>query len=174
VYADIEGSAAAPTAGLHFTPELMGTLRGRGVGWETIVLHIGLDTFKPITEEDVRRHRIHTEWAEVTEAVVDAVAETRRRGGRLVAVGTTTVRALEQAAAGGELRPFRGPADLYIVPGYRFRVVDAMLTNFHLPGSSLLLLVSAFAGRERILRAYEDAVRLRYRFYSFGDAMLLL
>ena len=173
IYAREEGSAAAPTAGLHFTPELIERLRATGVGWATVVLHVGLDTFKPITDEDVRHHRIHSEWMEVGHDVVDEVEAARRRGGRVFAVGTTTVRALEHAARDGELRPYRGPADLFITPGHEFRVVDAVLTNFHMPRSSLLLLVSAFAGRERILRAYEEAIGLRYRFLSFGDAMLI-
>jgi S-adenosylmethionine:tRNA ribosyltransferase-isomerase len=173
-YAEVEGSAAAPTAGLHLTTELLIRLQAQGVGWATVLLHVGLDTFRPITEEDVRAHHIHTEWIEVDKETVEAVRATRARGGRVVAVGTTTVRALEHAAADGELRPYRGNADLFITPGYRYRSVDALMTNFHLPKSSLLLLVSALAGRERILRAYAEAVRLRYRFFSFGDAMLIL
>jgi S-adenosylmethionine:tRNA ribosyltransferase-isomerase len=173
VYAREEGSAAAPTAGLHFTPELVDRVRAAGVGWTTLVLHVGLDTFKPMTDEDIQHHRIHTEWIEVDGEVVRAVEETHDRGGRVLAVGTTTVRALEHAAREGVLRPYRGPADLFITPGYEFRVVDLLLTNFHMPHSSLLLLVSAFAGRESILNAYAEALRLRYRFLSFGDAMLM-
>ncbi len=173
VYADVEGSAAAPTAGLHLTRSLLGQLEARGIGVGSVLLHVGLDTFKPIREDDVRQHRIHTEWVEVEEGLVDQVRRSRERGGRIVAVGTTSVRALEHASASGELRTYRGPADLFIYPGYRFRVVDLMLTNFHLPKSSLLLLVSAFAGRDTILAAYADAVRRRYRFFSFGDAMLI-
>ena len=173
VYAEIEGSAAAPTAGLHLTRSLMSRLAAHGVQVGRILLHVGLDTFKPVREEDVRDHHIHSEWIEVDEALVGQIRETKARGGRVVAVGTTSVRALEQAAAGGEIAPYQGPADLYIYPGYRFRVVDVMLTNFHLPKSSLLLLVSAFAGRERILQTYVDAVQRRYRFFSFGDAMLI-
>jgi len=174
VYAQEEGSAAAPTAGLHFTPELVDRLRLTGFSWTTVVLHVGLDTFKPMADEDVRQHRIHTEWIEVDDAVVDAVEAAHGRGGRVVAVGTTTVRALEYAARDGRLRSYRGPADLFITPGYEFRVVDALLTNFHMPRSSLLLLVSAFAGRERILHAYREAMREQYRFLSFGDAMLIV
>ncbi len=173
VYAREEGSAAAPTAGLHFTPELVDRLRAGGVSWATVVLHVGLDTFKPMADEDVRQHRIHTEWIEVDGTVVDAVEAAHDRGGHVVAVGTTTVRALEHAAGDGRLRPYRGPADLFITPGYEFRVVDALLTNFHMPRSSLLLLVAAFAGRESILDAYREAMRLQYRFLSFGDAMLV-
>lgn len=173
IYGDVEGSAAAPTAGLHFTLRLKERLVEMGVGWQSVVLHVGLDTFKPVAEEDVREHRIHTEWVEVDESVVAAIGETRKRGGRVLAVGTTTVRALEHAAASGSLEPYQGPADLFITPGYQFRAVDLLLTNFHLPHSTLLLLVSALAGREALLSAYAEAVRLRYRFLSFGDAMLI-
>ncbi|HZT07855.1 MAG TPA: tRNA preQ1(34) S-adenosylmethionine ribosyltransferase-isomerase QueA [Chloroflexota bacterium] len=173
VYADVEGSSAAPTAGLHFTPSLIEQVKSRGAHWAMITLHIGLDTFKPIAVEDLRQHHIHTEWIDVPADTVELVDRARREGGRVVAVGTTTVRALEHAAASGDLRPCQGWADLFITPGYRFRSVDVMLTNFHLPKSSLLLLVSAFAGRERILSAYREAVAERYRFYSFGDAMLI-
>lgn len=174
VYADVDGSAAAPTAGLHFTPALIERLRGAGVEWASIVLHVGLDTFRPITDQDVRQHRIHTEWIDVPRETVDAIRRTRAQAGRVLAVGTTTVRALEHAAADGTPRAYSGPADLFIVPGYRFRAIDGLLTNFHLPRSSLLLLVSAFVGRDRLLQAYAEAARLRYRFYSFGDAMLIL
>lgn len=174
IYAQEEGSAAAPTAGLHFTAELLDRLRAAGVSWATVVLHVGLDTFKPMADEDVRQHRIHTEWIEVDDAVVAAVEAAHGRGDRVVAVGTTTVRALEHAARDGGLRPYGGPADLFITPGYAFQVVDTLLTNFHMPRSSLLLLVAAFAGRERILHAYEEALRGLYRFLSFGDAMLIM
>jgi S-adenosylmethionine:tRNA ribosyltransferase-isomerase len=174
VYADTEGSAAAPTAGLHFTPELIERLKSQGVEWATVTLHIGLDTFRPILDDDVRRHHIHTEWIDVPEATVEAVQQARARRNRVVAIGTTSVRALEHASSSGALWPYQGSADLFITPGYRFQTVGTMLTNFHLPRSSLMLLVSAFAGRERILAAYEEAVRLRYRFFSFGDAMLIL
>lgn len=174
VYGDIEGSAAAPTAGLHFTPQLIERIRTCGIEWASLALHVGLDTFRPIADEALRNHRIHTEWVEVPEEAVEAVKRARQRGGRVLAVGTTTVRALEHAARDGELRPFRGPADLFITPGHHFRVVDALLTNFHLPRSSLLLLVSAFATREQVLSAYAQAVRLHYRFFSFGDAMFIL
>jgi len=174
VYAAEEGSAAAPTAGLHFTPELIAQLGAAGIGWSTVLLHVGLDTFKPMTDEDVGRHRIHTEWIHVPEETVDAIRATKKRGNRVIAVGTTTVRALEHAAGEGGLQAYRGAADLFITPGFRFRVVDALMTNFHMPRSSLLLLVSAFAGRERILAAYEEAIRRHYRFLSFGDAMLII
>ncbi|MEA2641303.1 MAG: S-adenosylmethionine:tRNA ribosyltransferase-isomerase [Chloroflexota bacterium] len=174
VYAEVEGSAAAPTAGLHFTPELIERLGTRGIGWATVLLHVGLDTFRPIAHEHVMEHKIHTEWAEIDESTAEAIAETKRRHKRAVAIGTTTVRTLEFAARDGAARPFRGSDDLFIVPGHRYQAVDAMLTNFHLPRSSLLLLVAAFAGRERMLEVYETAVRERYRFFSFGDAMLIL
>ncbi len=174
VYATEEGSAAAPTAGLHFTPELLQRLGAAGVGWGTVLLHVGLDTFKPMADEDIDQHRIHNEWIEVSQELVRQVDETKARGGRVVAVGTTTVRALEHAARNGELRPYHGLADLFITPGFQFRVVDVLMTNFHMPRSSLLLLVSAIAGRERVLAAYDEAIRARYRLLSFGDAMLIL
>ncbi len=177
VYADQPGSAAAPTAGLHFTPELMEKLRAQGVQFAEVTLHVGLDTFAPVTEDDPQTHQIHTEWCEVTPEVVEAVRQTKRNGRRVVAVGTTSVRTLESAARGASveevLHPFSGPTDLFILPGYAFGVVDAIITNFHLPKSTLLMLVSAFAGRERMLAAYAEAVRLEYRFFSFGDAMLI-
>ncbi len=178
VYARESGSAAAPTAGLHFTPELLERIRAKGVRLAEVILHIGLDTFAPVHEEDPRDHQIHSEWCQITGRVVDAIIETRRRGGRVIAVGTTSVRTLETAALQSDdpkgLGPFEGPTDLFILPGFKFRVVDGMLTNFHLPESSLLMMVSAFAGRERILSLYELAMKEKYRFYSFGDAMLLV
>ncbi|MBI4213643.1 MAG: tRNA preQ1(34) S-adenosylmethionine ribosyltransferase-isomerase QueA [Chloroflexi bacterium] len=174
VYADTLGSAAAPTAGLHFTPTLIERLRERGVGWGNVVLHIGLDTFKPLTDEDVRHRHIHTEWVEIPPELVDVVESTRLRGGRVVAVGTSTVRALEFAAVSGSLRPYHGPVDLFIVPGHQFRIVDALMTNFHLPRTSVLILAAAFTGRELLLRAYQAAIARRYRFLSFGDATLIL
>ncbi len=174
VYADAPGSAAAPTAGFHFTPDLMGRLNERGIGWASIVLHIGLDTFKPITDEDVRERHIHTEWVEVSEEVVAAVERTRANGGRVVAVGTSSVRALEFAARDGVLRPYEGPVNLFVVPGHAFQIVTGLMTNFHMPKTSVLLLVAAFLGRERVLHAYEEAKRENYRFLSFGDSMLIL
>jgi len=173
IYARRRGSSAAPTAGLHFTPRVMRALEGRGVRMAWLTLHIGLATFRPIREEEVERHEMHAEWCHIPPETVDAIAAARARGGRCFAVGTTTARALEAAAQSGELRPFEGETDIFITPGYRFRVVDALLTNFHMPRSTLLVLVCAFAGRERVLLAYRDAVRERYRFLSFGDAMLL-
>ncbi len=184
VYARVPGSAAAPTAGLHFTPELLAKLEARGIGLAYVTLHIGLDTFRPIEEADVTQHQIHSEEIELDEEAAARINATRAAGGRIVAVGTTAVRVLESAAmraeeqSGGAIHalvaPFRGRTSLYIVPGHRFRAVDVMLTNFHLPRSTLLVLVSAFAGRELILRAYAEAATRRYRFYSFGDAMLLI
>ncbi len=175
VYARQTGSAAAPTAGLHFGPDDLARIHAAGVGIVTVRLDIGLDTFRPLAEENVEDHVIHCEEMEVTAEAVAAVNEARASGGRIVAVGTTAVRALETAASkAGELFAYRGPTALYITPGYRFKVVDVLLTNFHLPRSTLLLLVSAFAGRETVLRAYREAVSAQYRFYSFGDAMLIL
>lgn len=178
VYARETGSAAAPTAGLHFTPELMARLEGFGIHFVRVTLHVGLDTFAPVTEDDPLEHKIHTEWCELTQEAAKQINHTREIGGRVIAVGTTSVRTLEsaaRAAAPGEVvSPYSGPTDLFILPGFDFKVVDAMITNFHLPKSTLLMLVSAFAGRERILAAYEEAMRLNYRFYSFGDAMLIL
>jgi S-adenosylmethionine:tRNA ribosyltransferase-isomerase len=178
VYAQALGSVAAPTAGLHFTHGLMEHLRSIGVQFAQVTLHVGLDTFAPVTEDDPRKHKIHTEWCEVDQETAEQIAKTRAAGGRIIAVGTTSVRTLESAArhASGTtgIAPFSGPTDLFILPGYKFRAVDALITNFHLPRSTLLMLVSAFAGRERILEAYEIAKREGYRFYSFGDAMLIL
>ena len=178
VYAREPGSAAAPTAGLHFTPELMRQLEELGIRFTEVTLHVGLDTFAPVTENDPTQHKIHKEWCEVTPEAAAAIQITRSSGGRIVAVGTTSVRTLESAALnsppGQLIAPFSGFTDLFILPGYKFRTVDAMITNFHLPRSSLLMLVSAFAGREFILNAYRDAIQSGYRFYSFGDAMLIL
>ncbi len=174
VYARVAGSVAAPTAGLHFTPELIARLEAMDVGFAFLTLHVGLGTFRPVQTEHVEEHRMHAEWGVLPAEVAERVQTARAAGGRCVAVGTTAVRVLETAAQGGELAPFSGWTDLFITPGFRFRVVDAMITNFHLPRSTLLMLVSAFAGRELILRAYQEAIRLRYRFYSFGDAMMLV
>jgi S-adenosylmethionine:tRNA ribosyltransferase-isomerase len=176
VYAKEPGSAAAPTAGLHFTPALMDAIRAKGVRFAEVTLHVGLDTFAPVNEEDPSQHQIHTEWCQLTAEVADLVNETRAAGRRVIAVGTTSVRVLETAARrGGErVSPFEGRTDLFIMPGHKLAAVDAMITNFHLPRSTLLMLVSAFAGRELILDAYEEAIAKGYRFYSFGDAMLIL
>ncbi|HEX8990905.1 MAG TPA: tRNA preQ1(34) S-adenosylmethionine ribosyltransferase-isomerase QueA [Anaerolineales bacterium] len=180
VYAREPGSAAAPTAGLHFTPQLLRELQARGIGLAYVTLHVGLDTFAPVTEDNPLEHKIHTEWCELTGEAAESISQARRKGGRVIAVGTTSVRTLESAARASDLGrsstiiPYSGPTDLFILPGFRFALVDAMITNFHLPKSTLLMLVSAFAGREAILQAYETAKREGYRFYSFGDAMLIV
>ena len=173
VYAREEGSAAAPTAGLHFTPGLLSTLRERGVGIAFVTLHVGLDTFRPVRVDDPAEHRIHREWYRIDDACARAINETRRQGKRVVAVGTTSVRVLESAATDDGVAAGEGWTGLFITPGYEFRVVDGMLTNFHLPKSTLLMLVSAFAGRDRILVAYREAIQEHYRFYSFGDCMFI-
>lgn len=176
VYAREPGSAAAPTAGLHFTPRLMQELQDQGVRIAYVTLHVGLDTFAPVTEINPEEHKIHTEWCELTQKTAEIINETRDSGGRVIAVGTTSVRTLETAgkAGPGTILPYTGPTSLFILPGYQFKVVDAMLTNFHLPKSTLIMLVSAFAKREQILETYEVAKHAGYRFYSFGDAMLIL
>jgi S-adenosylmethionine:tRNA ribosyltransferase-isomerase len=175
VYAREPGSAAAPTAGLHFTTRLMDELKAQGINFAEVTLHVGLDTFAPVTEGNPEQHQIHTEWCEVPPVTVDAITRARQAGGRIIAVGTTSVRTLESAAKEGKdsLLSYSGRTNLYILPGYRFKLVDAMITNFHLPKSTLIMLVSAFAGREQILHAYEVAMQEHYRFYSFGDAMLI-
>ncbi len=177
VYSRDVGSAAAPTAGLHFTPQLLDELKQKGVKAAYVTLHVGLDTFAPITEENPTEHKIHTEWCELPQETADLINQTKQNGGRVIAVGTTSVRTLESAAIVNRqssiVDPFTGPTSIFILPGYQFKVVDAMITNFHLPKSSLIMLVSAFAGRERILQTYEIAIKEGYRFYSFGDAMLI-
>jgi S-adenosylmethionine:tRNA ribosyltransferase-isomerase len=201
VFAREAGSVAAPTAGLHFTEEILGRLRERGVETAAVTLHVGLGTFAPIRTEVVEEHKIHTEWYQISEETAEKITRAKREGRRVVAVGTTTVRTLEYAAGGGAERQGQeqgqlshtshpmacmgypessaaisahsGEANIFIYPGYRFRVVDAMLTNFHLPKSTLLMLVSAFAGRKRVLEAYEHAVREGYRFFSYGDCMFI-
>jgi len=173
VFARVPGAIAAPTASLHFDQNVLAELEKRGIESIRLTLHVGAGTFQPVRGEDVSEHRMHQEWCEVGPTVVEAVAATRERGGRVVAVGTTVVRALESASAAGELRPFSGETDLFITPGYHFRVVDALITNFHLPRSTLLMLVSAAAGRERLLAAYRHAVEAHYRFFSYGDAMFI-
>lgn len=174
VFASVEGAVAAPTAGLHFTSELLEQLYGHGIGLARLTLHVGVGTFKPVTVERIEEHRMGTEYAEVTDGLVDTIRRTKEAGGRVVAVGTTAVRALETAAADGTLRSFRGETSLFITPGFRFRVVDALMTNFHLPRTTLLMLVAAFAGLDRLRHAYDQAVSARYRFYSYGDAMLIV
>jgi S-adenosylmethionine:tRNA ribosyltransferase-isomerase len=164
---------AAPTAGLHFDDALLAEIASRGVARTSVTLHVGAGTFQPVRVDELSAHRMHAEWVDVPAATVAAIEATRARGGRVVAIGTTAVRALESAAAAGELAPWQGDTRLFITPGYRFRVVDALLTNFHLPESTLLMLVSAFAGRDHVLAAYRHAVAARYRFFSYGDAMWL-
>jgi len=176
VYAREPGSAAAPTAGLHFTPRLIDDLKGQGIRFAYVTLHVGLDTFAPVTENDPVEHEIHTEWCDLSQETATIINETHTSGCRVIAVGTTTVRTLESAGKDGKrsILPFSGPTSLFILPGYRFNVVDALITNYHLPKSTLIMLVSAFANRELILETYEIAKREGYRFYSFGDAMLIV
>lgn len=174
VYARLPGSAAAPTAGLHFTQPLLESLRVQGVEMAFVELRVGLDTFSPIHDDEVEAHRIHTEYCRVSDETVQAVARAKNRGGRVIAVGTTTVRTLESAARDGRVEAYDGSTDLFITPGFEFRAIDGMITNFHLPRTTLLALVAAFAGRERILKAYRVAVEQRYRLFSFGDAMLIM
>ncbi len=174
VYSRVNGSAAAPTAGLHFTPELLEKIAAQGVRLGYVTLHVGLGTFRPVKEDDVEAHEMHSEYCVVPEETAALVNETKANGGRVICVGTTSCRTLESwAGEDGTLRASSGWTDIYIYPGYRFKVMDALVTNFHLPQSTLLMLVSAFAGREHVLAAYEEAVRERYRFFSFGDAMFL-
>ncbi len=173
LFARVSGSVAAPTAGLHFDARMIEQLHSRGIALSMVTLHVGAGTFAPLRETQIRSARLHAERLHVGAATVAAAKAARRGGGRIVAVGTTVVRALETAAAGGELAPYDGETDLFIQPGYRFHAVDAMVTNFHLPRSSLLMLVCAFGGRERVLAAYRHAVAHRYRFFSYGDAMFL-
>ena len=173
------GSAAAPTAGLHFTPRLLDELQAKGVKFGYVTLHVGLDTFAPVTEDNPEEHKIHTEWCELPQETADLINQTKQNRGRVIAVGTTSVRTLETvgsqlANSQWPITPFIGPTSIYILPGYSFKLVDAMITNFHLPKSTLIMLVSAFAGREKILQTYALAIKEGYRFYSFGDAMLIL
>ncbi len=177
VYSHERGSAAAPTAGLHFTDAMMDRLREGGIDLAFVTLHVGLDTFRPVTEEFAEEHEIHTEWCSVPEETVAAIKACRERGGRVIAIGTTSARTLEsygQRLARGDRGAFSGPTGIYITPGYRWTMVDGLFTNFHLPKSTLLLMVSALAGRDTIMRAYEEAIAERYRFFSFGDAMLIV
>jgi S-adenosylmethionine:tRNA ribosyltransferase-isomerase len=177
VYAREEqkGSAASPTAGLHFSEEAFAALREKGIQWTEISLHVGYGTFSPLRERDIREHRMHAEYMEIPRESAERINRARREGRPVVAVGTTSTRALESAAReDGSVHAWRGWSDLYIYPGYRFRCVDHMITNFHLPDSSLILMVSAFAGREQLLRAYKNAIQNGYRFFSYGDAMLIL
>jgi S-adenosylmethionine:tRNA ribosyltransferase-isomerase len=173
VYAQTPGAVAAPTAGLHFTDAMLTTLKANGVTLAWITLHVGAGTFQPVRVDDLSEHTMHAEWYALPQATVDAINQARAAGGKVVAVGTTSLRALESAAAAGELRAGSAETRLFILPGYRFRVVDRLLTNFHLPRSTLMMLVSAFGGTENIRRAYAHAVAAQYRFFSYGDAMLI-
>ncbi len=174
VYSKIDGSAAAPTAGLHFTQELLEQIKAKGVKVAEVTLHVGLGTFRPVSVENAEEHIMHTEQYEITKETAELINETRKNGGRVIAVGTTSVRTLETVAdSEGVLRPQIGETSIFIYPGYRFKTVDALITNFHLPESTLLMLVSALAGKEKIMDAYQEAVEREYRFFSFGDAMLI-
>lgn len=173
VYANRPGAVAAPTAGLHFDEPMMQNIASMGIKTARVTLHVGAGTFQPVRVDDIRQHSMHKEWVEVDAAVCRQIEQTRHQGGRVVAVGTTSVRSLESAAASGEVMPFRGDTRLFITPGYDFKVVDAMLTNFHLPESTLLMLVAAFAGHQNVMQAYAHAVQQKYRFFSYGDAMFI-
>jgi S-adenosylmethionine:tRNA ribosyltransferase-isomerase len=175
VYATEKGAVAAPTAGLHFTPELLASLKASGVGLAAITLHVGYGTFQPVRSQDIRLHKMHSERYSISSAAAQLINTARTAGHRVIAVGTTCVRTLEHAAdVSGEVTAGSGDCDLFIYPGYRFKAVDALITNFHLPQSTLILLVAAFAGRDNVLRSYQEAIKRRYRFYSYGDAMLIL
>lgn len=174
VYAASEGAIAAPTAGLHFTKPLLERLKRNDFNFATLTLHVGLGTFQPIKVRNVERHKIHSEYLELSQEAADIINAAKKEEKKVVAVGTTSVRALETAASGGNIAPYTGDTDIFIYPGYQFKLVDALITNFHLPKSTLLMLVSAFAGRELILKAYREAIKRKYRFYSYGDAMLIL
>ena len=175
VYAKFDGSAAAPTAGLHFTKELLNKIEEKGIKIASITLHVGLGTFRPVKVDDVNNHHMHTEWYEVNAEAADIINETKRNGGRVICVGTTSCRTIESVAdEKGYMKAKTGETDIFIYPGYKFKVMDGLITNFHLPESTLVMLVSAFAGKENVLAAYETAVKERYRFFSFGDAMILI
>lgn len=174
IYAEQVGAVAAPTAGLHFTSALFERLQAAGISRTFITLHVGVGTFRPVEAETITDHQMHREWIEVSAATVAQIQRTKAAGGRVIAVGTTVVRALEGACHDGHLQPFQGKTDLFIYPGYEWQIVDGLMTNFHLPGASLMMLVSALIGRERLLQVYQLAIQERYRFYSFGDAMLIL
>jgi S-adenosylmethionine:tRNA ribosyltransferase-isomerase len=174
VFAKEEGAVAAPTAGLHFTPELFQTLEKRGIGFETVTLHVGAGTFLPVKVDNTEDHQMHAEWGTISQHTVDRINATRLAGGWIVAIGTTSLRLLESAStAPGEIHPFAGETDIFITPGYQFKIVDLLMTNFHLPRSTLFMLVSAFAGLEKMHAAYDHAKESGYRFYSYGDACLL-
>lgn len=175
VYAKFDGSAAAPTAGLHFTKELLNKIEEKGIKIASITLHVGLGTFRPVKVDDVNNHHMHTEWYEVNAEAAEIINETKRNGGRVICVGTTSCRTIESVADdNGYMKAKTGETDIFIYPGYKFKIMDGLITNFHLPESTLVMLVSAFAGKENVLSAYETAVKERYRFFSFGDAMILI
>jgi S-adenosylmethionine:tRNA ribosyltransferase-isomerase len=174
VYAEVPGAIAAPTAGLHFTPELLDSLANLGINQTHVTLHVGVGTFRPVEAEDITDHQMHHEWLELTAATIELIQSTKAAGGKVYAVGTTAVRALETAAQTGKLQPYSGNTNIFIYPGYQWQVVDGLITNFHLPGSSLMMLVSAAIGRQRLLDLYQLAIEQDYRFYSFGDAMLIM
>ena len=173
VYAKVDGSAAAPTAGLHFTTELLETLRQNGIEIEEVLLHVGLGTFKPVSEEDIEDHEMHSEYYEISEETADRINKAKAEGRRIISVGTTSTRALESAAKDGRLQAGSGWTNIFIYPGYKWQIIDGLITNFHLPKSTLMMLVSALSTREHILAAYREAVAQRYRFFSFGDAMFI-
>lgn len=173
VYAKVDGSAAAPTAGLHFTTELLETLRQNGIEIEEVLLHVGLGTFKPVSEEDIEDHEMHSEYYEISQETADRINKAKVEGRRIISVGTTSTRALESAAKDGRLQAGSGWTNIFIYPGYKWQIIDGLITNFHLPKSTLMMLVSAFSTREHILAAYKEAVAQRYRFFSFGDAMFI-
>ncbi|MEO0970393.1 MAG: tRNA preQ1(34) S-adenosylmethionine ribosyltransferase-isomerase QueA [Cyanobacteria bacterium J06639_18] len=174
VYAKNPGAVAAPTAGLHFTPQLLEKLSQKGIGRSFVTLHVGVGTFRPVEVENVTTHQMHEEWIDVPRETVEKIRQTKAAGGRVIAVGTTVARSLEGAAISGEIQPFTGKTDIFIYPGYKWRAIDGLITNFHLPRSSLMMMVSALIGRQRLLDVYQEAIALKYRFYSFGDAMLIL
>ena len=174
VYARKEGAVAAPTAGLHFSEAFIAACKSKGVDTTFVTLHVGAGTFQPVRVDNISDHKMHAETIEVNQAVCDAVRQTRDRGGRVIAVGTTAVRSLESASQSGQLQPFQGDSEIFIYPGYQFHSIDAIVTNFHLPESTLIMLISAFAGRDNVLNAYQQAVAEQYRFFSYGDAMLVL
>lgn len=174
VYANPKGSVAAPTAGLHFDEILLQQLRTKGVEIAYLTLHVGLGTFSPVRSEDITQHKMHAEYLEVSQSLCERIQATKARGGRVIAVGTTSLRGLETASRSGEIQPYHGDTDIFIYPGYQFHCVDALITNLHLPHSTLLMLVSAFAGYDQVMRAYQEAVQKKYRFFSYGDAMFVL
>jgi S-adenosylmethionine:tRNA ribosyltransferase-isomerase len=174
VYATRPGAVAAPTAGLHFTPTLLQNLQQKGIATATVTLHVGLGTFRPVEVESIESHQMHGEWVDVPASTADAIRQTQQKGGRIIAVGTTVARSLETAAQSGTIQPFQGKSHLFIYPGYQWQVLDGLITNFHLPQSTLLMMLSALIGRSRLLDLYTEALQQGYRFYSFGDGMLVL